>query len=205
VQNKYEVKAKDKDEAIELAKKMYTLKAYENFEIMEERKPNTILGFIGKKTEFVLKVKEDNEKKILFKTKELLNLMGLEFEIEIKENEKNKYFISLNGKDNGILIGKKGKTLNSFEYLLNSIIHNCRIEIDIENFREKREKTVRELANKMAKKVQQTDKAVKLNPMPPKERRIIHEVLNTFEGLETHSEGKDPKRYIVIKKVKRNV
>lgn len=205
MQNKYEVKAKDKDEAIELAKKMYTLKAYENFEIMEERKPNTILGFIGKKTEFVLKVKEDNEKKILFKTKELLNLMGLEFEIEIKENEKNKYFISLNGKDNGILIGKKGKTLNSFEYLLNSIIHNCRIEIDIENFREKREKTVRELANKMAKKVQQTDKAVKLNPMPPKERRIIHEVLNTFEGLETHSEGKDPKRYIVIKKVKRNV
>ncbi len=205
MQNKYEVKAKDKNEAIELAKRLYNLATYENFEIIEERKPNTILSFIGKKTEFVLKVKENNEKKILLKAKELLNLMDLNFEIEIEIKENNRYLLNLNGEDNGILIGKKGKTLNSFEYLLNSMIRNCRIEVDIENFKEKREKTVRILATKMAKKVQTTDKAVKLNPMPPKERRIIHEVLNTFEGLETHSEGKDPKRYIVIKKVKKNV
>lgn len=158
---------------------------------------------VSKKTE-KSEIFENDEyaKQIIEKTKTLLEKMNLEFEVElIKVKEKN-YIVNLVGKDNAIIIGQKGKTLNSFEYLLNSMIKDCRIEVDVEKFKEKRNETLRSLAKKMAEKVLKTNKTVRLNAMPPRERKIIHEVVNKYPNLDTYSEGRDPKRYIVIKKKK---
>ena len=139
---------------------------------------------------------------ILSKTKTLLNFMNLNLDAEITSVEGKYYVVNLFGDDNGIIIGKKGKTLNSFEYLLNSMIKDCRMEIDVEGFKDKRNETLRELAKKMAEKALSTNKTIRLNPMPPRERKIIHEIINQYSELDTFSEGKDPKRYIVIKRKK---
>jgi len=129
-------------------------------------------------------------------------MMDINLEIEITKSSEHFVLINLYGPDNGIIIGKKGKTLNSFEFLLNTLVKGCKVEVDVEGFKEKRANTLRDLARKMAEKAIQTDKAVKLNPMPPRERKIIHEIINKYEELDTYSEGKDPKRYIVIRKKK---
>ena len=139
---------------------------------------------------------------ILSKTRTLLEFMNLNLDAEITSVEGKYYVVNLFGEDNGIVIGKKGKTLNSFEYLLNSMIKDCRIEVDVEGFKEKRNDTLRELAKKMAEKALATNKIIRLNPMPPRERKIIHEIINQYTELDTFSEGKDPKRYIVIKRKK---
>lgn len=146
----------------------------------------------------------DNEKveEILSKSKELIENMGLNLNVEFLRMEGKSYVINLSGEDKGIIIGKKGKTLNSFEYLLNSLIKDARIDIDVEGFKEKRTDTLVELANKMAMKAIRTKKVVRLNPMPPRERKIIHEIINQYPELDTFSEGRDPKRYIVIKRKK---
>ncbi|MGL4641524.1 Jag family protein [Cetobacterium sp.] len=147
-------------------------------------------------------LKENREKDIVKLSQELLNKMGLELEVEVLRLEGKNCVINLYGEDNGIIIGKKGKTLNSYEYLLNTLIKDVRIDVDVEGFKEKRNVTLRDLARKMAEKAMKTTKPIKLNPMPPRERKIIHEVVNKYSELDTYSEGKDPKRYIVIRKKK---
>ena len=147
-------------------------------------------------------LKENREKDIAKLSQELLNKMGLELEVEVLRLEGKNCVINLYGEDNGIIIGKKGKTLNSYEYLLNTLIKDVRIDVDVEGFKEKRNVTLRDLARKMAEKAMKTTKPIKLNPMPPRERKIIHEVVNKYSELDTYSEGKDPKRYIVIRKKK---
>ena len=136
------------------------------------------------------------------KAKELLEYIGLNLRVDVNKVHDRTYLINLYGEDNGIIIGKKGKTLNSFEYLLNSLLKEYRIEVDVEGFKEKRNQTLRELGKKMAEKALKTNKAVRLNPMPPRERKVIHEVVNKYPELDTFSEGRDPKRYIVIKRKK---
>ncbi|MCQ8211933.1 KH domain-containing protein [Cetobacterium somerae] len=154
------------------------------------------------KKELKKELKENREKEIIKTSQELLNKMGLELEVEILRLEGRNCVINLYGEDNGIIIGKKGKTLNSYEYLLNTLIKDVRIDVDVEGFKEKRNVTLRDLARKMAEKAMKTTKPIKLNPMPPRERKIIHEVVNKYSELDTYSEGKDPKRYIVIRKKK---
>lgn len=186
-----------------------------NFEIIELKKSKSILGFINTSGLYkvIFKEKENENKKISndevietktpleieTKVKELIELMDLDLKFNITETN-GRYLINFNGKDNGILIGKKGKTLNSFEFLLSSILDKYKIDIDVEGFKTKREETLKDLANKMVSKVRETERAVKLNPMPPRERKIIHEAVNCYEDIDTYSEGKDPKRYIVIRK-----
>jgi spoIIIJ-associated protein len=158
-------------------------------------------------TETKIEVKKDikrdaREKEIIRISQELLNRMGLDLEVEVLRLEGKNCVINLYGEDNGIIIGKKGKTLNSYEYLLNTLIKDVRIDVDVEGFKEKRNVTLRDLARKMSEKAMKTTKPIKLNPMPPRERKIIHEVVNKYTELDTYSEGKDPKRYIVIRKKK---
>ncbi|MCI7223522.1 R3H domain-containing nucleic acid-binding protein [Fusobacterium sp.] len=179
-------------------------------EKVEKKNVNTVENFSKENTrkeeklEIKKDVKEKDEKEIeiIEKTKILLEKMSLNFEIEIKKLKEKSYVVNLIGEDNAIIIGQKGKTLNSFEYLLNSLVKDCRIEVDVEKFKEKRNETLRALAKKMAEKVLKTNKTVRLNAMPPRERKIIHEVVNKYPNLDTYSEGRDPKRYIVIKKKK---
>ena len=140
------------------------------------------------------------EKEITEKVSFFVEKMKLDIKFKLKRIKERVYVVEFFGKDNALVIGQKGKTLNSFEYLLNSMIKNCRIEIDVERFKEKRNETLRILAKRMAEKVSKYGKTVRLNAMPPRGRKIIHEVVNKYPDLDTYSEGRDPKRYIVIKK-----
>lgn len=156
-------------------------------------------------TKEIKKEKKENKdvsEDIKKKAEELLENIGLVLKVEVDRLSDKNYLVNLYGEDNGIIIGKKGKTLNSFEYLLNSLMKDYRIEVDVEGFKAKRTETLRELGKKMAEKALKSGKPVRLNPMPPRERKIIHEVVNKYSELDTYSEGRDPKRYIVIKRKK---
>jgi len=206
----YKIKANSREEAIIKTVKDHKINKDDILEIMELSKASSFFGFFKKdgeyevKVEGVIKEKEEPTIKIedvvIEKANELLGNMGLVLKVEILEARDHYVLINLCGEDNGIIIGKKGKTLNSFEYLLNSLCKNVKVEVDVEGFKAKRAETLRDLARKMAEKALSTNKTVKLNPMPPRERKIIHEIVNKYKELDTFSEGRDPKRYIVIKR-----
>ena len=128
------------------------------------------------------------EKEITEKVSFFVEKMKLDIKFKLKRIKERVYVVEFFGKDNALVIGQKGKTLNSFEYLLNSMIKNCRIEIDVERFKEKRNETLRILAKRMAEKVSRYGKTVRLNAMPPRERKVIHEVVNKYPDLDTFSE-----------------
>ena len=189
----YEVSIKTKEKEIEVKEKKTFTSKYEKQEKFEKTE----------KVDVSPKNNSENielEKEITEKVTFFVEKMKLDIKFKLKRIKERVYVVEFFGKDNALVIGQKGKTLNSFEYLLNSMIKNCRIEIDVERFKEKRNETLRILAKRMAEKVSKYGKTVRLNAMPPRERKIIHEVVNKYPDLDTYSEGRDPKRYIVIKK-----
>ncbi|MCI6381312.1 MAG: KH domain-containing protein [Fusobacterium mortiferum] len=181
-------------------KKESKIEKIKDIEVTEKKKEHVKEQTIDIKE--VKKDKKDISETIQKKAEELLENIGLVLKVEVDRLSDRNYLVNLYGEDNGIIIGKKGKTLNSFEYLLNSIMKDYRIEVDVEGFKAKRTETLRELGKKMAEKALKSGKPVRLNPMPPRERKIIHEVVNKYPELDTYSEGRDPKRYIVIKRKK---
>jgi len=203
--NIVEVKAMTQDEALQRALKIHEAEENQVLKVEEISKPSSsFFGLFKKEGVYKIELREESEAEYLVvsKAKELLDYMGLNLQMEVLKASDHFVLLNLYGEDNGIIIGKKGKTLNSFEYLLNSLIKNVKVEIDVEGFKEKRANTLRDLARKMAEKALKSERAIKLNPMPPRERKIIHEIVNKYEELDTYSEGKDPKRYIVIKRKK---
>ena len=123
--------------------------------------------------------------------------------INVKKENNGKYLVILDGKDMRFLIGEKGSALNNLEYLISTTkkFKNLKISIDSNNYKEKREKSLRDLARKKGKAVLATGNAVKLNPMAARERKIIHEEVSFMKGLQTESVGEEPKRYLVIRKL----
>lgn len=228
VEKTIEIKAIDKEKALKRALNILGVELTENeaVEIIEKVKPRKkFFGLFGTdpglyevsiktkihtpKVEKIEKVDVSHknnsentelEKEITEKVSFFVEKMKLDIKFKLKRIKERVYVVEFFGKDNALIIGQKGKTLNSFEYILNSMIKNCRIEIDVERFKEKRNETLRILAKRMAEKVSKYGKTVRLNAMPPRERKIIHEVVNKYPDLDTYSEGRDPKRYIVIKK-----
>lgn len=203
--NIVEVKAMTQDEALQRALKIYEAEENQVLNVEEVSKPSSsFFGLFKKEGVYKIELREESEAEYLVvsKAKELLDYMGLNLQMEVLKASDHFVLLNLYGEDDGIIIGKKGKTLNSFEYLLNSLIKNVKVEIDVEGFKEKRANTLRDLARKMAEKALKSERAIKLNPMPPRERKIIHEIVNKYEELDTYSEGRDPKRYIVIKRKK---
>ena len=147
----------------------------------------------------------NNDNKLIEKLniviKEFLAISNLNVIIKnISFNDKV-YNVELDGEDIKYIIGEKGIALSSLEYLLMSIedFRHIKIFIDSNNYKEKRETILRELANKTAKTVIKTRRKVKLNPMTSRERKIIQEEISTIEGLETVSVGVEPKRCLIIK------
>ena len=229
IEKTIEIKAIDKEKALKRALNILGVELTENeaVEIVEKVKPRKkFFGLFGTEPgtyEISIKTKEKREEvkekknftpktekveknpkyekqEITEKVSFFVEKMKLDIKFKLKRIKERVYIVEFFGKDNALVIGQKGKTLNSFEYLLNSMIKNCRIEIDVERFKEKRNETLRILAKRMAEKVSKYGKTVRLNAMPPRERKIIHEVVNKYPDLDTYSEGRDPKRYIVIKK-----
>lgn len=133
----------------------------------------------------------------------LLKQMNIECKINSEIINDSRVSISLEGKNMGIIIGKRGETLDAIQYLVNIVANKERKEyikimLDTENYRARREETLRRLAFKLSKKVQKSRKPIILEPMNPYDRRIIHSALQDSKFVKTHSEGKEPFRKVVI-------
>ncbi len=130
--------------------------------------------------------------------------MKLEVEMNISVNEENRYVdIELSGTEMGILIGKRGQTLDSLQYLVSLVVNKeCdnyfRVKMDTENYRQRRRETLENLAKNLAFKVKRTRRSVSLEPMNPYERRVIHSTLQNDRNVTTKSEGEEPFRHVVI-------
>ena len=129
-------------------------------------------------------------------------------EIEVTKNirfddEDGSLAINLDGPSMGVLIGKRGQTLDSLQYLTSLVVNKgkggyIRVKVDTEDYRERRKKTLENLAKNLSYKVKRTRRAVSLEPMNPYERRIIHSALQNDRYVTTHSEGEEPYRRVVI-------
>ncbi len=134
--------------------------------------------------------------------KHILSLMNMDVEIEKSEDE-DTIMLRVTGNDSGIIIGRRGETLDALQYLTSLAVNKQsgeykRIIIDIENYRQKREETLIRLANRLANKVARYRRSITLEPMNPYERRIIHASLQDDGRVQTHSIGEDPNRKVVI-------
>ncbi|MCI8461837.1 MAG: protein jag [Lachnospiraceae bacterium] len=128
--------------------------------------------------------------------------MNVSVDINYKEEEKS-MDIDLSGEEMGILIGKRGQTLDSLQYLVSLVINKksedyIRVKVDTENYRARRKETLENLAKNIAYKVKRTKRPVSLEPMNPFERRIIHSALQSDKYVTTHSEGEEPFRRVVV-------
>ena len=134
---------------------------------------------------------------------DVLQAMGMEVKITSRVDEEGALEIVMDGKNMGILIGKRGQTLDSLQYLTNRVANKTqdgyvRVKLDTEDYRRRRKETLENLAKNIAYKVKRTKKPVALEPMNPYERRIIHSALQADRYVTTHSEGEEPYRRVVV-------
>lgn len=141
--------------------------------------------------------------------KDVFSAMNMTVAVDVKYDEMEKSMdIELNGDDMGVLIGKRGQTLDSLQYLVSLVVNKnaedyIRVKVDTENYRERRKETLENLAKNIAYKVKRNKRPVSLEPMNPYERRIIHSALQNDKYVTTHSEGDEPFRRVVVT-LKRN-
>lgn len=170
-----------------------------------EKGSSGILGIFNSKPAKILVWKkatmEDAVKTFL---NDVFSAMDLKVEVEMKVvEEENSMEINLVGDDMGVLIGKRGQTLDSLQYLVSLVANKesdkyYRVKLDTENYRERRKATLESLAKNIAYKVKRTKRPVSLEPMNPYERRIIHSALQNDKYVVTRSEGEDPFRHVVV-------
>ena len=205
-----EVKGKTVEEAITNAQlQLGITSAQMEYEIIE-RESNGFLGLIGKKDAVIKARKKSN---LIDDTLEFLDKMFAAMNMEVKStidyNEENRTMnIDFAGDDMGILIGKRGQTLDSLQYLVSLVVNKesdsyIKVKVDTEDYRERRKATLENLAKNLSYKVKRTRRPVTLEPMNPYERRIIHSALQNDRYVETHSEGEEPYRKVVITLKKR--
>ena len=199
-----EVSAKNVDDAITQASVQLGIPSDElEYEIVE--KGSTGFLGIGSKNA-VIKARrkfslEDHVKEFL---DSVFNAMNMQVEVLIQINEEEHFIdIDLKGEDMGILIGKRGQTLDSLQYLTSLAINKnseqyYKVKVDTENYRKRRKETLENLAKNIAYKVKRTKRPVSLEPMNPFERRIIHSALQNDRYVTTHSEGEEPFRHVVV-------
>lgn len=133
---------------------------------------------------------------------ELSDKMGLKLSFTVRANDELMY-IDITGEDTGTIIGKRGTTLDAVQYLSSLVVNKdkdsyIRVVMDAENYRAKRENTLKNLANRLAGKVERTGRSITLEPMNPYERKVIHSELQSNPKVMTRSEGRDPYRRVVI-------
>ena len=185
------------------------------YEVIEEGSSG-FLGFNAKPAKIRARVKAEEplfeespikvnlEEKAKAFLKDVLNSMDIAAVIDAKLNEELKSMeIDIKGEDMGILIGKRGQTLDSLQYIVSLVINKesaeyIRVKVDTENYRERRRATLENLAKNIAFKVKRTRRPVALEPMNPYERRIIHSALQNDKYVTTHSEGEEPYRKVIV-------
>ena len=201
---KIEVSAKTVEEAItEALIQLETTSDKIGYDVIEKGSSG-ILG-IGKKLAVIQAWKLGGpDVEVRNFLEQMFNAMKMEVEIELDEDRENHTMnIDLRGNDMGILIGKRGQTLDSIQYLTSLVANKqseeyIRVKVDTENYRKRRKDTLENLAKNIAYKVKRTKRSVSLEPMNPYERRIIHSALQSDHYVTTHSEGDEPFRHVVV-------
>ena len=199
-----EVSAKTVDEALTEASISLGIPSSEiEYEVVE--KGSTGFLGIGSKNAVIKARKkfsvEENVKEFL---KSVFHAMDMAVEIIVKVNEEEKLIeVDLKGDDMGVLIGKRGQTLDSLQYLTNLAVNKhsenyYKVKVDTEDYRKRRKDTLENLAKNIAYKVKRTKRPVELEPMNPFERRVIHSALQNDRFVTTHSEGDEPYRHVVV-------
>ena len=212
----YLIKASIKEEtekAVEKEEKRETVKqpANETVKTVSDKSDKSEKSDKGEKSAAVEKAEKKQivsdgtmEKKAEVFLKDVFHAMEIEAEIEVKYDPSNQAMdINLNGEEMGILIGKRGQTLDSLQYLVSLVVNKdssdyIRVKVDTENYRQRRKETLENLAKNIAYKVKRTKRPVSLEPMNPYERRIIHSALQNDKYVTTHSEGDEPFRRVVV-------
>jgi spoIIIJ-associated protein len=199
-----EVSAKTVSEAItEACQKLGVTSEKLTYEVVEEGSAG-FLGLGSKPAVIKAAVKNsvtDTAKEFL---KEVFAAMNMEVVVEVKYDEEEKSMdIDLSGEEMGVLIGKRGQTLDSLQYLVSLVVNKgaenyIRVKVDTENYRERRKETLENLAKNIAYKVKRTKRSVSLEPMNPYERRVIHSALQNDKYVTTKSEGEEPFRHVVV-------
>ncbi len=199
-----EVSAKTVNDAItEACQKLLVTSDKLDYIVIEEGSSG-FLGIGSKPAIIKAKVKssvKDKAKDFLDSVFEAMNLIVA---VHIKYDELDNYMdIDLSGDEMGVLIGKRGQTLDSLQYLVSLVVNKesesyIRVKVDTENYRQRRKETLENLAKNIAYKVKRTKRSVSLEPMNPYERRIIHSALQNDKYVMTHSEGEEPFRRVVV-------
>lgn len=171
---------------------------------LKEVKPSEVKEEIFEKKEIRVveyTFEKETAKKFL---RDVLNAMDIKAEIRIKDTKEGLY-INLTGPKMGTIIGRRGQTLDSLQYLTSLVVNKdkeresyVKVVLDTEDYRKKREETLVRLAKRLADKVRKTGKKVELEPMNPYERRIIHSALQNYADVTTYSEGEEPFRKVII-------
>jgi spoIIIJ-associated protein len=192
------------EEAVEIALQEMGVSIDEVDVVVLDEPSKGILGFFGGKPAKVkVSLREDSiMEKAQGLIKNVLGAMQLPAQVNVREKDKE-LVMELQGRDLGILIGRRGETLDALQYLINLSVNRKReqrkkIVIDIEGYRERRCETLRKLASKLADKARQNGRSVILEPMNAQERRIIHTALQERNDIYTFSEGEEPYRKIII-------
>ena len=199
-----EFTAKTVDDAITAACQKFLVTSDRlEYEVIEEGSSG-FLGFNAKPARIRAKVKETVEDKARTFLDDVFAAMQMTVLVEVSFNEEEKVMdIELKGDDMGVLIGKRGQTLDSLQYLVSLVVNRdsddyIRVKVDTENYRKRRKETLENLAKNIAYKVKRTKRSVSLEPMNPYERRIIHSALQNDKYVTTHSEGEEPFRHVVV-------
>ncbi|MDX8363266.1 MULTISPECIES: RNA-binding cell elongation regulator Jag/EloR [Bacillaceae] len=195
------------DEAVQSAlEQLKTTKDRTEINIIDEGKKG-LFGIFGTKPAVVkvTKLHDPIEEAQQF-LQQVTENMGVHVKIEVKQDGKYVNF-QLSGEKIAILIGKRGQTLNSLQYLTQLVAnryadHYLNIIVDAENYRERRKETLYQLAQRLAEKSLRTGKDISLESMPSYERKVIHTALATNDKVKTYSSGSDPHRHIVISPIK---
>ena len=200
------ISAKTVDEAVtEALVKLETTSDKLEYEVIDKGSAGILGGLFGSKPAVIRARKvltlEDIIRDFL---SQIFDAMNMVVDVDYSYDEKEKEIsINLSGADMGILIGKRGQTLDSLQYLVSLVANKnsdayLRVKLDTENYRDKRKKTLETLAKNIAYKVKRTKRPVALEAMNPYERRIIHAALQNDKYVVTRSEGEDPFRHVVI-------
>ena len=199
-----EFTAKTVDDAITAACQKFLVTSDRlEYEVIEEGSSG-FLGFNAKPARIRAKVKETVEDKAKAFLDDVFAAMHMTVLVEVSYDEAEKVMdIELKGDDMGVLIGKRGQTLDSLQYLVSLVVNRdsddyIRVKVDTENYRKRRKETLENLAKNIAYKVKRTKRSVSLEPMNPYERRIIHSALQNDKFVTTHSEGEEPFRHVVV-------
>ena len=196
-----EVSAKNVDDAvIEACQKLVVTRDKLEYEVIEEGS-NGFLGIGSKPAVIKARVKATVDGKAVDFLKEVFAAMNMAIVIDAKFDETDHNLdIDLSGDDMGVLIGKRGQTLDSLQYLVSLVVNKdtedyIRVKVDTEDYRRRRKEN---LAKNIAYKVKRTKRPVSLEPMNPYERRVIHSALQNDKYVTTHSEGDEPFRRVVV-------